>query len=257
MTPPEPRPTQLRPLPIDPRAPPLRVVLDAEPAPLDETTEARVRRRWDEITRRNPHAFDGTILAFLGYDARSNTITARRERYRRLAVRPEIETGVVLLGVTGFCSARDRNGHRRVLLARRSTRTRVYGGLWECAPSGGLDAPAGRGNRLELGDVIEAFRRESDEELGLRHETAQPRAVALLRDPIASSLEIVVEARAETDHAGGPTLDDLGTRPITRNWEYDDARWFTDAEIAELVRRSPDVLTPPTRALLSGRPRPG
>ena len=54
-----------------------------------------------------------------------------------------------------------------VLIARRSEQTRVHGGLWELAPSGGIDPPASAPT-LTLEYVRTQLATEMREELGLK-----------------------------------------------------------------------------------------
>jgi len=229
---------------------PLSVEIASGPPKPDPGTEARINARWAEIVRANPRAFNGPILAFTGFDPATNTLAARREEYKRLAVAPEIDTGVIQLGVTGLCLCSDNEGTAHALIARRAAATRAYAGLWECAPSGGLDPPPGDPRALAPGDIVAAFRKECDEELDVPRQPESVRAAALLRAPTASSVEIVLEARFD-----GPP-DDLRPRAIgstthAHGWEYDDARWVPIEAIAGLVRKEPDPLTPPTAMLLA------
>ena len=232
---------------IPPDAPPLTVEIVDSPPPRAPALEAAIDRRWAQITGANPRAFDGPVLAFADHDPAHNTITAYRERYRRLAAQPEVDTGVVQLGVTGLCA--DDAGKTHALIARRTAATRAYAGLWECAPSGGLDPPDG--TRIDTAELFEAFGKECGEELDLPSAPASVRAAAVLRDPVASSVEIVIEARFDGT-PGELTPRAIGSGSHAHGWEYDAARWLPIEAIPGLVRKEAGTLTPPTVALLSG-----
>ena len=230
----------------------LRLALDASapPAPDDETVA-----RWEAMRRDKPRLFNGPMLACDSYDASSLTVRCRLERYQRLAVQPEVLTGVMQLSVTGVMLARDGLGREHVLLGKRSAATRLYEGMWELAPSGGIDPPAttsmlDSGARLDGFDAWRQLVLEIDEELDLAIAPDPGRIVGLVSDPIAMSTDLVFRVVLARP------LEDLRTPSSGRSgaveasaWEYDDTRWVATDEIAAFDGREPGAIIPPTRAL--------
>jgi hypothetical protein len=211
---------------------PLRVeIRDVEPPPPDPRADAR----WRELTAANPRLFNGEILAVARVD--HGLIRVRRDEYRRLCVQPEVPTGVEQLSVTGVVLARNARGLECVMLGRRGHATRMYGGLWELGPSGGVDAPPQDGSELTTPDLIAQLGRELREEAGLDAPLSDARVRCLTRDAAAMSLDVVIECRL-------PRTD-----PPSESWEYDQAAWVPLPELRAFARRHDLIGT--TRALLA------
>ncbi len=119
----------------------LNVSIDGAAPEADERTEQKIEATWAKLTEANPRLFDGPILALAQFNPATGAVVCRRDTYRRLTVQGEVETGVVLMAVNGVITARDRAGVEHVLLGRRSVSTRMYGGMWELIPAGGLEPP--------------------------------------------------------------------------------------------------------------------
>lgn len=190
---------------------PVRVdILPQAPAAAD----ARVDAEWERKRAINPRLFDGPVLSVLGISG--NVITCQIDSYKRLVVQPEIETGVRMLSVTGVLIATDPAGRDRVLLGRRSHKTRMYGGMWQNCPAGGLDPVAGA-TQMNEADLAAELLREVKEEAGLEPATSTPpRPVAVIYDEVARSHDLIVPVEL------GPVAE-LST---TRGWEYDELKWL-------------------------------
>ena len=132
-------------------------------------------------------------------------------------MQPEAPTGVRILSVTGFITALDKAGRPCVLLARRAPETRVHGGLWELAPSGGIDPPANTSS-LTLDHVRAQLATEMREELGLKLDASKAHPIALAVEDAGFSVDIVM--RLETN----APIESLGVN--TDSWEYTGARWI-------------------------------
>jgi len=189
------------------------VTIEIDPAP-PPAPDGAERERWDALVGENPRHFDAPILAFESYDGLSGVIRARRERYARLALQPGLATGVTILSVTGVITALDERGEPCVLLGRRGASTRVYPGLWELAPSGGIDPVDA--DTLTLHDIRAQFAQEASEELGLDLDPSPARPIALQPDIGGRSVDLVL--RLDT----GAPIDSL--RPGV-SWEIDAHRW--------------------------------
>jgi 8-oxo-dGTP pyrophosphatase MutT (NUDIX family) len=207
---------------------------------------ARVDEAWASLCAVNPRLFDGPILSVLSLDPDAGTITARRENYRWLAVQDTVPTGVRQLGVTGVIVGRDAAGRPHVLLGRRAPQTRSHGGLWELAPSGGLDPPPGEAAvTLGRADVLGALARESREELGLDADWSSAAIVALYRDDRAHNDDLVarLDLPAPIDPRSPPRLTGGA-------WEYTGARWAPTHRIADPTAALAGRFRPPSLALM-------
>lgn len=208
--------------------------------------EARVNQVWAELCRANPRLFDGRILSVVSLDAAVGRIVARRESYKRLAVCGVVPTGVEQLGVTGIIRGRDESGVEHVLLGRRGEQTRTHGGLWELAPSGGMEPPEGGGSvNLGPADVLQTLAHETREELGVTLDWSRGggAVIAVYRDTIASNADLVVQ----THVVGG--IDPSRPPGISGAWEYTQTRWLPVREVREFDRREGSAVRPPTRAI--------
>ena len=149
-----------------------------------------------------------------------------------------------MLAVTAIVVAGE-GGESRVLLGRRGARVRMYPGLWEFGPSGGVDSPPLSVGRLGVEHLRSHLADEIAEELGpgaldalgAAVDAAEP--VAIVRDQAARSDDVCFVVRA-----GG------GLEEHEANWEYSEARWATLKEAAALNAAEPEAMIPPTRALM-------
>ena len=203
--------------------------------PADETADAE----WVRQCAANPRLFDGPILSIAGLSPGSE-IRARRESYKRLSVQPAVDTGVEQLSVTGIVLASDDAGAEHVLMGRRAADTRIYGGLWELGPSGGVDPPAGRLSLCE-GDLLEQLQRELNEETGLSTRLRDVRIDALCQDLAARSCDIVLVCRV-------PDMEDFALPASKTRWEYGEVCWVPLREMRRFDAEND--LIPPSRALL-------
>lgn len=206
-----------------------------------EGRDAAVEAEWARMRRDNPRLFDGPVLSVARMDA-GGEIVGRRDSYRRLVVQPAVPTGVQQLSVTGVILGPDDAGRECVLLGRRGRGTRMYGGMWELAPSGGLDPPAPGRADLAIDDLRAQLARELHEEVGGRPagSLADAELAAVLHDAAAHSYDLTLRCRA------GRALGEHG--PVER-WEYDSVRWLPLADIAGFDRDHAAEIIPPTRAL--------
>ncbi|MFA6044497.1 MAG: NUDIX hydrolase [Phycisphaerales bacterium] len=212
--------------------------------PETAASDSPVGREWARLCATNPRMFDGTLLSVRGFDAASGQILAKRERYQRLAVQPQVQTGVRLLAVTALVM-QGEGDDARVLLGRRGDRVRMYPGMWEFGPSGGVDSPPLSIDRLDVEHLRSHLADEISEELGpgaldslgAAVESAEP--IALTRDHMARSDDVCFAVSAQG-----------GLNPHDPNWEYSEVRWLTPKEAAAFNAAEPDAIIPPTRALM-------
>ncbi len=216
------------------------VGMDGSTPQRDPRAEARVEAAWSRLTAANRRLFDGPILALAGFDPETGRVACRRDSYKRLTVQGEAETGVVLLAVNGIVTARDREGREHVLLGRRSTSTRMYGGMWELIPAGGLEPPHGDSPDLPVDHLLHQLSLELREEAGLNAKIEHATPIAFYRDQFARSFNIVFAAALPMP------IEDI---PLTeRDWDCDAVWWLPRDEAAEFGRKMPIIA--PTRGLL-------
>lgn len=186
--------------------------------------------RWADMTRSNPRLHDGPMAFALDWN--DSEIVGEVSGYRRLMLRKERQDRALAIGVTGMLTR--RNG-AEILMGRRSESVRIYGGLWETAPRGGLDAapPTGDGEIcLGLHDLASRAADEAREEVGLSIDPSSLRAVALVIDEGAGSLDVVLSGEIET----------VASEPAS--WEYSAIGWAARGNLGAI-----GPLSPPTAAL--------
>jgi len=206
----------------------IRVVIeDGEPPPASSDAV----RVWDELRAAIPRLFNGGLLSVVSIDAQRGVIRARRDTYQRLVVQPRVKTGVRQLSVTG---AVERRGE--ILLGRRGPGTRMYAGMWELAPAGGVEPPPPGVRELTHEALVNELRREAREEAGLEI-TGAGMPLAIVYDAAAESYDIVL--RVET--AGDATSGD---------WEYQELRWVPMAGLRAFEHEHAPEIIPPTRAIM-------
>lgn len=212
---------------------------------ISEAADPQVDAAWRELTAANPRLYDGPVL--LVDRVEGSVIHARAGRFRMLATAALLGREVRSLGVQGVVIGRDHTGETHVLFGRRSGETRIYGGLWENAPSGSLTPPRDPSSDLDLADFAQALATEGIEELGIDLTNADLRVRGLLDDPHARSLDVVLEAalRGVINPRGSVcAIDD------NRRWEYVDTAWVRVNDIRTWSNRRESVLSPPTAALM-------
>ncbi len=210
------------------------VVIPGAPTP----ASAEVVAAWEAMGAANPRLYNGPVLSVVSIDLERAEITCRRDEFRRLAVQPRVRTGVRVLSVTGVVTSRDASGREHVLLGRRGVSTRVYPGLWELGPAGGIPVPAPTIRELDERAIREQVLAEAAEEVGIALRPGP--IVALARDWIACSDDIVV--RCEADGVG--SVGSPGSP-----WEYDETRWVPVVEVPAFDREHAAGIIGPTRAL--------
>jgi hypothetical protein len=195
--------------------------------------------RWRELCAENPKHFDGAILSVVTFDPEANEVMCRRDRYSRLAVQPQVPTGVQQLAVTAVLTARDQSGRKHVLLGRRSRHTRIFGNLWEVGPSGGVPPPPASLDALPPDALLHHLADEVAEEVGL--ELHGGNAVAYIRDHTAFSDDVCIECDL------GP-LEALGAS-APANWEYTEVLWLPVDTVAVFEEANAGEIIAATRAL--------
>jgi len=221
-----------------------------EPAlPQSPEVAARIARTWDELRAANDRFYDGPILRFISLDAQHGELLCRRDSFRTLAVSPRLGLGVRQLGVSGIITARDHAGAQHLLLGRRGAETRIYPGLWEVAPSGGVKPPPPNIDRLSLHNLALALAEEADEELGMTLDPNAAQLLAFLRDEVACSddaiLRFELPSAIDPRRAACPLAAEAAGR-----WEYIDSAWIALGDLSAFARDHAAAIAPPTAALL-------
>lgn len=142
---------------------------------------ADAETEWKRRAEANPELFDGWLTHVVGVHRNGHggaVIQAFKCSYRWHAVQAGgLDVGCRPLGVKGVARCGDR-----VLFGKRAAWTAHAGGLWELAPSGGVEP----GHSPE--DTIVA---ELAEEVGGTL-ASPPRAACIMFDPVALSWEVVL-----------------------------------------------------------------
>ena len=234
--------------------------IDISPA-VRPTDDHATDKRWGEMLAANPRLYSGPLLAVVSIDFEEGVIHTRRDEFKRLAVQPQVKTGVQILSVTGVLTARDAHGTEHVLLGRRGRGTRIYGGMWELGPSGGLTPPAAMTTTLDERDAQRQVLEEAEEELGLQlglhldHSPAPSPAhgvVLYVRDTIACSDDLVIPLRHE--EAGSLERLDaaLKQQRATHAWEYEETQWVPISELAQFDAHHAHEMIITSRAAFRG-----
>lgn len=235
-------------------APGLRVIVSGAQPAISAAEREQTDRAWSAMCAGNPRLYSGPLLAVVSIDFERGVYYCRRDKFKRLAVQPSVRTGVRLLSVTGVLTACDAVGRRHVLLGRRGVQTRVYPGMWELGPAGGVPPPHPHAGRDGLGeeDLVAQLLEEGEEELGVRLERARVRPACLIaRDQIAQSddvtFEIVhdepgsMERLGEAMHAGG-----------AHAWEYSQTLWVPLDTLRQFDAAHAEEIIITTRATFRG-----
>ncbi|MFT5424186.1 MAG: 8-oxo-dGTP pyrophosphatase MutT (NUDIX family) [Phycisphaerales bacterium] len=232
-----------------------------ERAPADAEHEQEFERRWAGLCAANPRLFNGPILAYNAFDASTSTVRAHTSDYKHLAVQRDFDSrlpgGTTILSVTGILTATAQGNTRCVCVAQRSHSTRVYGGLWELAPSGGIDVPGGIDSPGEIdtprdssllafdGELAAtALKTELKEELGLEPYTCDwsaARILGLVLDERSGSLDIMFHVEHRPPRSAQPIPIGLWPASGGSSWEYEAVRWVPLIELADFVRTSPCI----------------
>lgn len=228
-----------------PLAPGVRVQIARTPVPPDAPAGTPVHDRWETLRRENPRLYNAGVLSVVSVDFERGEILCRRDTYQRLVVQPQVRTGVRQLSVTGVLSAPDRTGRLHVLLGRRGAGTRIYPGLWELGPSGGVPSPSPSIESLDARSLAACLYDEIAEEIGVDlHQTVACAGVcALVRDHIASSDDVILRL----DLAGHL---DPGVPLPPANWEYEETRWVPVDELTSLDQAGDLAIIEASRALM-------
>lgn len=191
-----------------------------------------IDRAWQVATSRNPRLFDGDFLSVERFDppgpASPGHVVCRVERYRRLAVGPALGVPVALLALTGIVTTRDQHGRTHVLMGLRGAQTRMYGGLWEFAPAGGVDVPA-PGASLDDALLEAVMRQELEEEVGLDGrllDSITPRLVAFNREACSYDIALFAEIK--------DGIDALRDHAAHKTWEYERVEWVPIEHLDEV-----------------------
>lgn len=219
----------------------------ADAPPLPDQLHAAREAAWARLCAANPRLHDGPILRVDPTELLAGRLIARRDGYKSLATAAhlpaELRNDIWALGIQALVTAPDTAGRPCVLLARRASTTRIYGGLWENAPSGTVAPPPRSSVATTIGpaELLAALRQEAQEELGLNMSDCSPKFLVWLHDPTARTIDLILDCPL-------PATTLLPCHAAT-NWEYLDAAWVPITELAPWFIANPHALSPPTAAL--------
>lgn len=215
---------------------------------LTREVSAKVDACWNGMRARNPRLHDGRVLLVDRARLARGEVGCVRGRYRELATAEALGSDQVrALGVCGVVVGRDASGNEHLLFGRRSGQTRIYGGMWENAPSGIVE-PEETGQRLGLAELTAALAREGLEELGLEVQRGAARVIATLEDAAARSVDVVV--RVDLERVIDPRRIGACAAGKDGRWEYVDAAWVAVREVDAWVHANAAAVSPPTIGLV-------
>lgn len=220
----------------------VRVEVSPSPARLPGSTPdeiEHIERHWSSLAEANPRLYNGPVLSVVSIDLELGVIHGRRDDFKRLLAQPRVATGVRLLAVTGVVIASDTRGTPHALLARRGEKTRIYPGMWELAPCGGVSPPHPSDPVIAMEGLRAAVHEEASEELNLSMDVG--RCVGLVRDRVAFSDDLVFECDAGD-------LDRV-RETLRTSWECPEVAWVALDEIEVFDRTHATSIILPTRAM--------
>ena len=206
----------------------LQIEVATTPARVSDLEREHTDRRWAQMVRDNPRLYSGPLLAVVSHDLDQGVIHTRRDEFKRLAVQPHVTTGVQILSVTGAITARDANNQEHVLLGKRGRSTRVYGGMWELGPAGGIPPPHKSITTLSEADAARHLLEEAEEELGLTLDSStlgQHALTLLIRDTVAHSDDLTFLIAHGAPGSMEHLKAQLNDSRATHAWEYEETRW--------------------------------
>jgi len=233
------------------RGGPPTITLDRSIAPIDDPA---VEAEWANLCARNPRLYDGPILSVHEWDERARRVRCRVLGYRHLAVRERVPNPAELLSILGVTLCADGDGREHVLLGRRGAGVRIYEGMWELAPAGGIEVPPEGVDAITHASLLDQLAQEFREEVSPMLAPDAARAgeaaardapiVALVRDPLAFSLDMAAVIRLPVGLENAAPVRTAAPGA----WEYSEVRWIPREEVAAFEAREPVI--PATRSLL-------
>jgi 8-oxo-dGTP pyrophosphatase MutT (NUDIX family) len=231
----------------------LRIHIASTPPRPSDLEREQTQRRWAQMVNDNPRLYSGPLLSVVSIDEDAGIIHTRRDEFKRLAVQPHVKTGVQILSVTGVITARDKHSREHVLLGRRGRGTRIYGGMWELGPAGGIPPPHASLTTLHEADAARHLLEEAEEELGLTLDAARIKPVTLyIRDTIAHSDDLTFVVGHEEPGSMERLTTQLAQSRATHAWEYEETKWVAIQDIAAFDRTHAEEIIITTRAAFRG-----
>lgn len=214
--------------------------------------QERIDRAWNEMVAGGAggaRLFDGPVLMADRASALRGELCVYPATYRYLAAGAAVSGEVRGLGIQAIVTGVDEDGDEMVLLGRRGAQTRMYPGMWENAPAGTVDVRGVRaGEEIPWARLLRVLEEEGLEEVGLELGACEVRAIALLDDAAARTVDIVVSAEVP-----GRLRAQLGCRINAGAWEYADTAWSPTRRVCGWLKAQPHAASLPTRALLGWR----
>jgi ribonuclease P protein component len=212
--------------------------------------DGAVDAAWDAMRRANPALFDGPALLVDAPASGVGELVAQRATYRHVAAL-RASDAARLLGVKAIVIAPSASGAPRALVGLRSSSSRVYAGMWEFVPAGTVAPPAPPAAGLGVDALIEALQAEAREELGLDLPASACTPVALVDDPDARSLDVLLLCRLVTPVERMPRACAAASAD-TR--EHAAIEWADVPSLPAWAGASPSAVAPPTRAIIAALP---
>ena len=218
-----------------------QVVANAHAAPLAADLDDEVENLWLAEMKSREGLFNGQLLSVDSFEP--ERIAGTFVEYRRLVaqrLQPRLFASLRIrpLAVSGIVVAPDG-----LLFGRRSLSMASSGGLWELAPSGGLDPETSLRNGIV--DYMAQFYAESAEEVGIersRFRVARP--ILIIEGDEPSTFDIVIHAHVDL------SIAEVADRFGQVRGEYSDFKIVPESAMREFIDESRPQIDPTTLAAL-------
>ena len=227
---------------------PINLVAVPTAKTLTSAQDQAVARIWEKkLGERTTALFNGSLLNYVAHERRLGTteITGQFVEYRHFVAQrtdPSLNLGIRPVAVSGITIFSD-NGEERVIFARRAMNMLQYPGLFELAPSGGLDRECLRpdGSIDFRAKVLD----ELAEETGLTSNCVRGAdAFALIYDANEKVYDICCRIEVDVDK---PMLETAFAASI----EYSELKTLPVAELVAFARDHETSIVPGSLALIA------
>ncbi len=230
--------------PITHDDPELLIQLDNSPPQKLAADEYQI---WQKLKSLNPRLYNSPIITITSFTPPPQptqpnpapTLHCQLDHYARLAIADTLSSNITVLSITGLLVSTDINSDPCILLGKRSKQTRIYGDSWELAPSGTLDPDLNPAHHITNDLLNHQLSKELSEEISSDFALKTALPIAIMHDPVAHSLDIIMRA----DLASPPP-----PLPTDTNWEYQSLRWLSKHKAPDFIKQN--LVITPTLAVL-------
>lgn len=199
---------------------------------LNDQENALVEHLWKKACEKSQETlFNGQILSLVSLE--ENRMIGRFVDYKYFIAQmldPTLRDVLSInpVGISGITHAGDK-----ILIGQRSAFVTQYKGLFEAAPSGGINTSALNGSSI---DYLKAITLELEEETGITpSQILEITPFALVKHKALHFVEICINIIVE------PSLQKTH---VHREGEYQDCAWMEKSQITEKIKKQPSLFVP-------------